>query len=375
MGDMFGMGAFNQDRYSELWEAVNRRLGDIRGSHGLPGVIDALCAQQFDLGFIQDDLREVLKYRIIHPTDADRYFIVQYNPRRAQRFGGAGRNLPPPGCEAVNGGCFLCRANVRWQQRGIEVGYDIAIDGCGNERHYVIWMNPFPLMDNHVTLATASHRPQSWLRPQGAERDPVGIGPVLHDFLHLVGELPNYVGFYNGEGAGATIPHHFHYQFFRRPEGHGFFPLEAAAQEGVKRGLSRESRPGPVAGYPISAIHLDGERESVIAQATRVIELWEQINADPTALSANLIGTQDPDHAGHFHLYIVPRNKTFSRGPGMVGVIAGLELLGEIVFSTAEEKQYLDRGRVDYHFIERILASVAAPRARDLEKMVAKEFG
>jgi hypothetical protein len=40
------------------------------------------------------------------------------------------------------------------------------------------------------------------------------------------------------------------------------------------------------------------------------------------------------------------------------GTIGGLEVLGEVVFSSDEEGQRLEFGRVDYHTVERILAAV-----------------
>ena len=42
----------------------------------------------------------------------------------------------------------------------------------------------------------------------------------------------------------------------------------------------------------------------------------------------------------------------------MSGFIGSLEVLGELVFSSEDEKQRLERGEVDYHTVQRILASV-----------------
>ncbi|MBF0144130.1 MAG: DUF4922 domain-containing protein [Magnetococcales bacterium] len=370
------MSDFNALRFKAIWEALGDKLDEIRTREGLAGVIDALRAQQFDRGFIQDDLKEVIKYRIIHPNHESRYFIVQYNPRRAMRHAGAGRKVPPPGSRSINGGCFLCRDNIRWQQRGIETGYEIRIPDNDAERPYVIWMNPFPLMPNHVTVATLDHTPQSWLQTEPGMAEPrSSMGSIVHDLLHLVDLLPGYVGFYNGDGAGATIPGHFHFQFFKRPEGQGLFPLESAAKRaGVQNGGPLSQAPVLITDYPISAIAFHGNREEVMAQAVRVSTLWEAIYRDKLSLSANLIGTPDPRREGYFHLYFVPRTKTFSRGPGMVGIIAGLEVLGEIVFSTENEKGYLDQGLVDYAYVERILSSVEAPRARELWQKVMESL-
>jgi len=39
-------------------------------------------------------------------------------------------------------------------------------------------------------------------------------------------------------------------------------------------------------------------------------------------------------------------------------MIGGLEVLGEVVFSSREEGQRLEGGKIDYHTVERILAAV-----------------
>ncbi|MBF0165747.1 MAG: DUF4922 domain-containing protein [Magnetococcales bacterium] len=378
MYDTHGMTPFNRSRFDDLWQALKGRLDEIRATGGLSAVVEALKIQQFDRGFIQDDLLDVIKYRIIRDTGECRSsFLVQYNLKRSQRQGGAGRKVPPPGTASVNGGCFLCLDNIYWQQRGIEIGYDIypKVVGSDKKRHYIMWMNPFPLMPNHVTVATAKHIPQSWLK-MAENDDPMqsGMEGIVQDFLYLVDSLPGYVGFYNGEGAGATIPHHFHFQFFKRPEGQGLFPLEAAAVATVKATSGHTNKPRLVANYPITAIYFHGTSAEIVSQVVKVTALWEQLYVDKLSLSANMIGAPDAKKSGQYHLYFIPRNKTFSRGPGMVGIIAGLELLGEIVFATEEEKRYLDQGRVDYHYVERIIASVEAPRASELWQRVQDVF-
>ncbi|MBF0436266.1 MAG: DUF4922 domain-containing protein [Magnetococcales bacterium] len=365
MSDIYGMIQFNRSQFETFWQVLNAKLNEIETRDGLTGVIEALKQEQLDRGFIQDDLSDVIKYRMIKEKDPGHYFIVQYNPRRALRFAGAGRRIPPVGSIASNGGCFLCRDNVRWQQRGIEYGYDAFLDSPRGQRHYIIWMNPFPLMPNHVTVGTSLHRPQAWLQ---SDADMGGfvtrMDEIVHDFLSFLSKLPKYVGFYNGEGAGATIPHHFHFQFFRRTEGQDGFPLERAARQGGEHG----SKTGPwlVPNYPITAIHFRGTMEEVSGQLLDVIRSWEGMFTDPSVITANVIGSMDTGNPNIFNLYLIPRDKTFNRGPGMVGVIGGLELLGEVVYSTEEEKRSLDRGQVNFDFIERIIASVEAPRAREL---------
>ncbi|MBF0423943.1 MAG: DUF4922 domain-containing protein [Magnetococcales bacterium] len=374
MSDVYGMAKFNRDRFEGLWQALNERLNQIRSRDGLTGVIEALKFEQLERGFIQDDLSGVIKYRMIKEKDPEHYFIVQYNPRRAQRFSGAGRVMPPPGSVAKNGGCFLCRDNVRWQQRGIECGYDVYLESVSGQRHYVIWMNPFPLMLNHVTVGTYDHRPQAWLLSDTENGGVITrIDEIIHDFLSLLSQVRGYVGFYNGDGAGATIPHHFHFQFFKRVEGQDGFPLERAARLG-EYGLGADG-PWLVPDYPITAIHFRGTRPVVEAQLLRIVRQWEEMFSDPRVVTANLIGTLDGTDPEIYHLYFIPRDKTFNRGPGMSGVIAGVELLGEIVYATEEEKRSLDRGQVNYDFVERVIASVEAPRARELWNRLSDKSG
>ena len=110
----------SKEKYSEVWKDLNRELREIeRNGGGLPAALEALASQQRTRGFIKDDLQSVRRYRFVHPDDPARFFVVQYNPVRALRFGGAGTSTPPAGTAVKHGGCFLCRDNIRWQQRGV----------------------------------------------------------------------------------------------------------------------------------------------------------------------------------------------------------------------------------------------------------------
>jgi hypothetical protein len=80
-------------------------------------------------------------------------------------------------------------------------------------------------------------------------------------------------------------------------------------------------------------------------------------------LTANVIATADPD--GIVTLYFVPRDRGMARGTGMSGLVGGLEVLGELVFSSGEERQILDNGAMDYFAVETILGSVRTPLFTD----------
>ncbi len=76
-----------------------------------------------------------------------------------------------------------------------------------------------------------------------------------------------------------------------------------------------------------------------------------------SSISANIVATFD-DIQKKLELFFVPRRQLRSRSPELSGTIGGLEVLGEVVFSSDEEGQRLESGRVDYHTVERILAAV-----------------
>lgn len=325
----------------------------------LSGKLRALKNHQLLAGFIKDDLKAVARLRLVD-GEGSRHFLVQYNPRRAQRQHGTGRTVPPPGVSSINSGCFLCPENIWWQQYGIEIGCDVILNG----RAYKAWTNPFPLKEAHFTVASEDHVPQSWVGRSGA-----GLKEMLEDLVELAQQLPSYLVFYNGEGAGASIPHHRHYQCFGRDDAEPF-PLEKAADE-----PGRGAKGSVVRDYPITALHFRGkhlDRSDVVNKLVNWTSEWTKVSGQ-AAVSANIIATVDaPTGAGSdvFDLYFIPRNRLYSRGPGMVGTVGGLEVLGELVFSTELENERLNAGLVDYKYVHRVLAAVEAPGVADFLRTI-----
>lgn len=95
--------------------------------------------------------------------------------------------------------CFLCRNFMPADQKGIPYG-----------DHYHIFINPFPIFEQHFTVPANQHTPQS-------------IKNRLADMLDLAFDLPSYTLFYNGPQCGASAPDHFHFQIAPRH----LMPLEA----------------------------------------------------------------------------------------------------------------------------------------------------
>ena len=84
--------------------------------------------------------------------------------------------------------CFLCEENRPEIQSGIPF-----LD------KYVILVNPFPILSNHLTIPIHSHVPQR-------------VRKKIGDMLTLAELLPHYIVFYNGPKSGASAPDHFHWQ-------------------------------------------------------------------------------------------------------------------------------------------------------------------
>jgi hypothetical protein len=304
-------------------------------------------------------LSSVVRYRFVNPTHREYDLTVQYNPKRAERHKGAGsRKEPPLFSKKENNACFLCKQNIEWQQSGIEIGYDLRI----NEREYIAWMNPFPLMQTHTTISRAEHVDQSWIGSDTKVSNE-NMRNILLDLLAITERLPEFVGFYNGDGAGATIPAHFHFQFFRRVAGQEAFALEKAARVAFAK---QAGHTGAVVirdyqDYPIVAICFEGRADFIVDCALKWVGKWTEFYNNSDSLSANIICTVESQNLELFHLYFVPRNKYVSHSAGRVGLVGGLEVFGEMVVETKQEHQLLQSGRVDYEFVARVINGVEAP--------------
>lgn len=334
------------ENYDLTWDELNTLLSEAETRSGLSEAIRQLEANQQQTGFIKDSLLGVQRHVYSHPEKPECQFRIQFNAKRAERFNGAGVATPPQNMEAVNGGCFLCRENVLWQQQGRELGYALSV----NDQAYHAWMNPFPLMPGHVVIASSRHETQEWEFADNGGQD---VKRLIADLVELACRMPNGLGFYNGVNAGASIPGHLHFQFFQRPEGYELFPLERRmADKG-----SADDQPTIDMDYPLPVAKWQGPADAIANAAASWIKTWAAKNcARMGRLSANIIvSAQGRDDAT---LYFVPRERTLARGAGMSGLIGGLEVLGELVFSSEEEERIIESGEIDYFTINDILASV-----------------
>ncbi len=343
----------DENQYRQSWQVLNRDLQRIEIESGdLGRALDALYEHQTATGFVRDDLSKIEHYCVAHPDDPSNVFLVQFNPGRAERFGGRGRKSPPPGHAIEHDGCFLCRGNVLWQQDGSEIGYDIQL----NTRQYIAWMNPYPLAPAHAIIASANHGPQAWAS-SGDAGGMLPIGDLIADLAALVCRSPGYLGFYNGVGAGASIPGHLHYHAFRRPLHGKRFPIER-----VTDGCA-DTAAVFTEGYPVQFAYWRGTQDAVVSLATEWADAWHvQNGSSASELTANIMAVSD-EETKEVSLYFVPRSRAATASTIALPLVGGLEMLGEMVLCSADEKRRLESGEIDYFTLERILANVCMPLA------------
>ncbi len=84
--------------------------------------------------------------------------------------------------------CFLCAENLPPEEEGVWFDHDL-----------IVYCNPFPIVENHLTIAHREHRPQL-------------IANRFGNMLDLAAALPGYFVIYNGPECGASAPDHLHFQ-------------------------------------------------------------------------------------------------------------------------------------------------------------------
>jgi len=94
--------------------------------------------------------------------------------------------------------CFLCDRNRPSEQRSLPVMGKLQI-----------LVNPYPILQGHLTLPTRRHLPQR-------------IADLAAPLIELAARLPQHIIFYNGPRCGASAPDHAHLQAGLR----GTLPLE-----------------------------------------------------------------------------------------------------------------------------------------------------
>lgn len=216
--------------------------------------------------------------------------------------------------------CFLCPQNLPPEEEGIPFDAD-----------YNLYCNPYPILEQHLTIVHREHRPQA-------------IAGSLRAILEIAQGLAGFFLVYNGPECGASAPDHLHFQACSRK----LFPIEKDTAR----------LPGPaVANYG---------RRVVIFRGSDKLCLEAQLASYLDALTAVTGRKPEPlinmavfCERGNWTAYLFPRGKhrpeAFFTGEWTVSP-AAVDLCG--VFVVPVEKDF---GRISAGKVRSIFEEVTLP--------------
>ena len=137
------------------------------------------------------------------------------------------------------------------------------------------------------------------------------------------------------------------------------------ALEQQQRDPTSRGKGTPVAAHhPVPTMYFQGSRDTVIGSVKAWVTNWLDAHRHITStLAANIIATCDAA-SGDCNVFFVPRSKLFERVPMLSGRAASLEVLGELVLSSTQERDLLNSGQLTYEKAWGILAALETPGLR-----------
>jgi hypothetical protein len=199
--------------------------------------------------------------------------------------------------------CFLCAGNLSPDQKGIPFGPD-----------YILYCNPFPIVEHHLTIVHRHHRSQR-------------IAGEFGTLLDLAKVLEGYFVIYNGPECGASAPDHLHFQAGSRE----LFPIEA----------DTVNVPGPaVPRYARNVLLFRSfDRSYMIEKMSHAVELLSSVTGKTTEPLINIAVFNDAKSG--WTGYMFPRGKhrpqVFHSGELIVSP-ASIDLCG--IFVVPVEKDF-----------------------------------
>jgi len=197
--------------------------------------------------------------------------------------------------------CFLCAENLPPEEEGRLFDED-----------FMIYCNPFPIVDHHLTIAQREHGLQH-------------IANQFGNMLDLAAALPGYFVIYNGPECGASAPDHMHFQAGSRV----LFPIEKETT-----GLTGVT----ALNYARNVFLLRGwDRSALIHRMDRAIELLAEATDKRPEPMVNIAVFYE---RGHWTTYLFPRKKhrpeVFYTGELTVSP-ASIDLCGIFVVPMAQD--------------------------------------
>ncbi|MBI1953359.1 MAG: DUF4922 domain-containing protein [Candidatus Omnitrophica bacterium] len=210
--------------------------------------------------------------------------------------------------------CTLCQDTVAVNFPGLK---------AYRWRGFNIWPNPFPVFQDHITLAWKDHRDQQ-----------INLSEI-QDVIDLLLLAPAYRVFHNGLEVGVSVPKHQHFQGITDR-----LPVEDASLEKV--GDLRSVSVFAAKGYPAQVLVLEGSLRDDLADAgNRFLRLLDGRIARREMLGYNVLFARGPKE-GAARIFIFPRvsyASSWAKERHLDGIgIASIEMGGVII--TGNEKTY-----------------------------------
>ncbi|HVN89798.1 MAG TPA: DUF4922 domain-containing protein [Candidatus Binataceae bacterium] len=212
--------------------------------------------------------------------------------------------------------CFLCAQNLPPEEEGLAFGEDL-----------VIYCNPFPIVQKHLTIADREHTPQR-------------IAERFDRMLDLAAALDGYFVIYNGPECGASAPDHLHFQAGLRKD----LPI-------IRDTAQLNSLAVTNYGRRLLIFH-DNDYRRLIDTLARATEVLEQVTCKGPEPLINVAALYAD---GRWTVYLFPRGKhrpeVFHTGELTVSP-ATIDLCGILVVSMRRDFEKISGDRVAAIFDE-----------------------
>lgn len=254
---------------------------------------------------------------------------LQFNPDRIRSTG-----AKVDGESIKKRACFLCPENQPKEQ------WRRMMDGG-------MWLciNPFPILEYHLTLPANEHRRQEFL-------------PMMDEMLRLVEAWPDMVVFYNGPQCGASAPDHAHLQ-----TGQGCnIPLRSQWREHEKRLMPVE--PGTAKNGGAGGIYLleDNVVPVVVVKSCRKEETERLVRKVVEALP-QVEGEWEP----RMNVLAWTEPRVPHETEWVVCIIARKKLRPDCFFAEGAEKVMVSPGCID------MAGLIITPREEDFRKLTREK--
>ena len=239
--------------------------------------------------------------------------------------------------------CFLCLENLPMEQKGIFI-----------LEKFVLLCNPYPILSQHITVASIVHEPQRILE-------------YISDYLLISKLLSNSTLIYNGPSCGASAPDHLHFQAVTKQ----VIPIENDIQQ-----LKNECGITVFEDDKISTSFInDGFRKIIFIESTDKEEIvnhfmkiylaFQKISESDNEPLMNLLCSHNEEFGWNLIIYLRSKHRPevyFSEEPKKLIISPAAVDMGGLIVSPRKE----DFERIDLEVLQKILNEVSLSEERFL---------